>query len=181
MSKAGKTTQLTALKTKKKQARTDSLEEDIIGSDDVDEEEIGSLKAKGRSAKQKKRTSADMQESDNDTKPTVCKKTKQVAACINEDSFMAAAKTKPVKSAKQVPTDELSNESEEDAKPSVSKVKDDFFALFLSANLHVLSILGKNVIIHCSCSGSRVVIFIECLLTRFIFKNTPGHGCSNVG
>lgn len=121
---------MTALKTQKKQARTDSPKEDIIGSDDVDEEEIGNLKAKGRSANQKKRTSADMQESDNNTKPTVCKKTKQVAACVNEDSFMATAKTKPVKPAKQVPTDEVSNESEEDGKPSVSKVKVDFFALF---------------------------------------------------
>ena len=111
----------------KKQARTDSADEEIIGSDDVDEKDGGSLKAKGRSTKQKKRTSADMQESDNDTKPTVCKKTKPAAACVNEDSSLATAKTKPVKLAKQVTADELSNESEEDAKPAVSKVKVKFF------------------------------------------------------
>lgn len=111
----------------KKQARTDSADEEIIGSDDVDEKDSGSLKAKGRSTKQKKRTSADMQESDNDTKPTVCKKTKPAAACVNEDSSLATAKTKPVKLAKQVTADELSNESEEDAKPAVSKVKVKFF------------------------------------------------------
>lgn len=120
-SKAGKATQMAALKMQKKQARTDSADEEIIGSDDVDEKDSGSLKAKGRSTKQKKRTSADMQESDNDTKPTVCKKTKPAAACVNEDSSLATAKTKPVKLAKQVTADELSNESEEDAKPAVSK------------------------------------------------------------
>ena len=132
---------MTALKTQKKQARTDSADEEIIGSDNVDEKDSGSLKAKGRSTKQKKRTSADMQESDNDTKPTVCKKTKPVAACVNEDSSMATAKTKPVKPAKQVTADELSNESEEDAKPAVSKVKVNFGSFFLSANLH--EYLGK--------------------------------------
>jgi len=121
---------MTALKTQKKQARTDSPDEEIIGSDDVDEKESGNLKAKGISTKQKKRTSADMQESDDDTKPTVCKKTKPVVACVNEDSFLATAKTKPVKPAKQVTTDELSNESEEDAKPAVSKVKVNFFSCF---------------------------------------------------
>ena len=119
---------MTALKMQKKQARTDSADEEIIGSDDVDEKDRGSLKAKGRSTKQKKRTSADMQESDNDTKPTVCKKTKPAAACVNEDSSLATAiKAKPVKLAKQVTADELSNESEEDAKPAVSKVKVNFF------------------------------------------------------
>lgn len=117
----------------KKQARTDSPDREIIGSDDVDEKDSGSLKARGRSTKQKKRTSADMQESDNDTKPTVCKKTKPVAACVNEDSSLVTANTKPVKPAKQVTADELSNEPEEDAKPAVSKVKVDFFSFFLSA------------------------------------------------
>lgn len=122
---------MTALKMQKKQARTDSADEEIIGSDDVDEKDRGSLKAKGRSTKQKKRTSADMQESDNDTKPTVCKKTKPAAACVNnEDSSLATAKTKPVKLAKQVTADELSNESEEDAKLAVSKVKVKFFSFF---------------------------------------------------
>ena len=122
---------MTALKMQKKQARTDSADEEIIGSDDVDEKDRGSLKAKGRSTKQKKRTSADMQESDNDTKPTVCKKTKPAAACVNEDSSLATAiKAKPVKLAKQVTADELSNESEEDAKLAVSKVKVKFFSFF---------------------------------------------------
>ena len=122
---------MTVLKMQKKQARTDSPDEEIIGTDDVDEKDSGSLKAKGRSEKQKKRTSADMQESDNDTKPTVCKKTKPVAACVNKDSSMAAAKTKPVKPAKQVTADEWSNESEEDAKPAVSKViKVNLFLFF---------------------------------------------------
>ena len=132
---------MAALKMQKKQARTDSADEEIIGSDDVDEKDSGSLKAKGRSTKQKKRTSADMQESDNDTKPTVCKKTKPAAACVNEDSSLATAKTKPVKLAKQVTADELSNESEEDAKPAVSKVKVNFF-FFLSAN-HIVVALGR--------------------------------------
>ena len=131
---------MTALKMQKKQARTDSPDREIIGSDDVDEKDSGSLKAKGRSTKQKKRTSADMQESDNDTKPTVCKKTKPAAACVNEDSSLATAKTKPVKLAKQVTADELSNESEEDAKPAVSKVKVNFF--FLSAN-HIVVAVGR--------------------------------------
>lgn len=133
---------MTALKMQKKQARTDSADEEIIGSDDVDEKDRGSLKAKGRSTKQKKRTSADMQESDNDTKPTVCKKTKPAAACVNEDSSLATAiKAKPVKLAKQVTADELSNESEEDAKPAVSKVKVKFF-FFLSAN-HIVVAVGR--------------------------------------
>lgn len=132
---------MTALKMQKKQARTDSPDREIIGSDDVDEKDSGSLKAKGRSTKQKKRTSADMQESDNDTKPTVCKKTKPAAACVNEDSSLATAKTKPVKLAKQVTADELSNESEEDAKPAVSKVKVNFF-FFLSAN-HIVVAVGR--------------------------------------
>lgn len=131
---------MAALKMQKKQARTDSADEEIIGSDDVDEKDRGSLKAKGRSTKQKKRTSADMQESDNDTKPTVCKKTKPAAACVNEDSSLATAiKAKPVKLAKQVTADELSNESEEDAKPAVSKVKVKFF-FFLSANHIVVAV-----------------------------------------
>ena len=134
---------MTALKTQKKQARTDSPDEEIIGSDDADEKDSGSLKAKGRSTKQKKRTSADMQESDNDTKPTACKKTKPVAASVNENSSMATAKTKPVKPAKQVTADELSNESEEDAKPAVSKVKVNFCSFFLSANLHETEYVGK--------------------------------------
>lgn len=134
---------MTALKMQKKQARTDSADEEIIGSDDVDEKDRGSLKAKGRSTKQKKRTSADMQESDNDTKPTVCKKTKPAAACVYiEDSSLATAKTKPVKLAKQVTADELSNESEEDAKLAVSKVKVKFFSFFLSAN-HIVVAVGK--------------------------------------
>ena len=124
---------MTALKMQKKQARTDSPDREIIGSDNVDEKDSGSFKAKGRSTKQKKRTSADIQESDNDTKPTVCKKTKPVAACVNEDSSLVTAKTKPVKPAKQVTADELSNEREEDAKPAVSKVKVNFFSFFLSA------------------------------------------------
>ena len=138
MSKAGKATQMTALKTQKKQARTDSPDEEIIGSDGVDEKESGSLKAKGRSTKQKKRTSADMQESDDDTRATVCKKTKPVATCVNEDSFMATAKIKPVKPAKQVTTDELSNESEEDAKPAVSKVKVNIFSCFYMSILGII-------------------------------------------
>lgn len=132
---------MAALKMQKKQARTDSADEELIGSDDVDEKDSGSLKAKGRSTKQKKRTSADMRESDNDTKPTVCKKTKPAAACVNEDSSLATAKTKPVKLAKQVTADELSNESEEDAKPAVSKVKVKFF-FFLSAN-HIVVAVGR--------------------------------------
>ena len=134
---------MTALKMQKKQARTDSADEEIIGSDDVDEKDRGSLKAKGRSTKQKKRTSADMQESDNDKKPTVCKKTKPAVACVNEDSSMATAKTKPVKLAKQVTADELSNESEEDAKLAVSKVKVKFFSFsFLLAN-HIVVAVGR--------------------------------------
>ena len=132
---------MAALKMQKKQARTDSPDREIIGSDDVDEKDSGSLKAKRRSTKQKKRTSADMQESDNDTKPTVCKRTKPAAACVNEDSSLVTAKTKPVKLAKQVTADELSNESEEDAKPAVSKVKVKFF-FFLSAN-HIVVAVGR--------------------------------------